>query len=96
MIILHGGFVDSRLFLWGEAPEEPDASKKTAARSRARSDPPPPYPFDAGFDIVARAVRALPIDFKPTKRRASEAAVWLPSQGAQPHASSELIRRLRN
>jgi SNF2 family DNA or RNA helicase len=91
MIILHGGFLDSRLFLWGEAPEDPDALGKIGARSRARSAPPPPYPFDAGFDVVARAVRTLPIEFKPTKRRASEAAVWLPTQGSHPHASSELI-----
>ena len=91
MIILHGGFLDGRLFLWAEAPEDPDASTKVTARPRSLSAPPPPYPFDAGFDVVARAVRTLPIDFNPTKRRLAEAAVWLPTQGSHPHASSELI-----
>ena len=88
MIILHGGLIDGRFFLWGEAPEDPEEAEKSSGRSRSG---PQEYPYDAGFDAIARSVRSLPIDFKPTRRRSVTASVWLPTQGSHPHPSSELI-----
>ena len=78
MIILHGALLEERFFLWGEAPDDSEASGK--GNGRATSKAARPYPFDAGFDAIARSVKSLPIGFKPTRRRAVTAAVWLPSE----------------
>jgi SNF2 family DNA or RNA helicase len=84
MMILHGAIVDDALFLWGESP--PD----DAAPSRKRKTP-RPYPFDAGAEAVTRAARQLPISFRPTARRKSQATAWLPTMGTRPLPSSALI-----
>ncbi|MGH0033195.1 MAG: hypothetical protein ACQGVC_25670, partial [Myxococcota bacterium] len=84
MIILHGAFVDDRLFVWGEAPAD-------APKRRRRKNGGAPFPYDAGFDAVARAVKSLPSGLKPTKRRHVEALAWLPTQDGRPIPSSSLI-----
>jgi superfamily II DNA or RNA helicase len=88
MIILHGAFVDDRLFVWGEAPNE--APKRARASRKARNGG-PPLPYDAGFDAVARAVKSLPTGIKPTRKRQESATVWLPSQAGHALPSSALI-----
>ena len=69
MIILHGALLGERFFLWGETPEDEELTGKANGSEGAEGVR--AYPFDAGFDAVARSVKALPIGFKPTRRRAS-------------------------
>ena len=87
MIILHGAFLEDRIFVWGEAPVE---SKKPGAAGRRRKAP-RPLPCDAGFDAVARVVKSLPASIKLTRRREDHVTAWLPTQGDIPLPSSTLI-----
>jgi SNF2 family DNA or RNA helicase len=86
MIILHGAFLEDRIFVWGEAPAEPEKSGSARRRKAPR-----PLPCDAGFEAVARVVKSLPAGIKLTRRRAEEATAWLPSQGGTALPSSTLI-----
>jgi len=91
MIILHSALLDTGLFLWAEAPvgDEPTAPGSGPGRGAAAKVP--GYPFSADFDALARAIRSLPVGFRPTRRRLEAAVAWLPTQGNQPHSSSALI-----
>jgi SNF2 family DNA or RNA helicase len=80
MIILHGAYLEDRLFLWAEAAA-------AAARRRANTR----YAFDAGFDTVTRAVGSFVGDFLPVKQRKHSVRAWLPTRGARPLPSSALI-----
>ncbi len=96
MIILHSALLDSGLFLWAEAPVGPEpAERQNGAAARSASDV-PDYPFSADFDSLARTIRNLPVGFRPTRRRLQGATAWLPTQGKQPHSSSELIGQAPN
>ena len=75
MIILHGAFLEGRIFVWGEAPAEP--GKPGSAKRRKA---PRPLPYDAGFEAVARVVKSLPAGIKLTRRRAEEATARDSSQ----------------
>jgi hypothetical protein len=89
MIILHGAFLEERLFLWGEAPTASQPAGRSNGRRRANGAD--PYPFDAGFDATAKVIRTLPLGFRPTKRRKETALAWLPTRGSHPLPSSALI-----
>jgi hypothetical protein len=80
MIILHGAYLEDRLFLWAEAAAG-------AARRRANAR----YVFDAGFDTVAHAVGSFVADFLPATRRKHSVRAWLPTRGTHPLPSSALI-----
>ena len=86
MIILHGAFLEDRIFVWGEAP--PETAKRSPGRRRRA---PQPLPNGATFEAVARVIKSLPAGIKPTKRRAIEATAWLPTQGGAALPSSTLI-----
>jgi SNF2 family DNA or RNA helicase len=90
MIILHGAFLEEKLFLWGEAPTASQPAGRSNGRRRANGTA-APYPFEAGFDATAKAIRTLPLGFRPTKRRKEHALAWLPTQGSRPLPSSALI-----
>jgi len=87
MIILHGAFLDDRLFLWGEVP----AATESATNGRTSRTSPKHYVFDAGFDAVAHAVQSFAGDLRPEELRAASALAWLPTRGAHPLPSSALI-----
>jgi hypothetical protein len=80
MIILHGAYLEDRLFLWAEG-----AAGASRRRANAR------YAFDAGFDRVARAVGKFVGEFLPAKQRKHSLRAWLPTRGAHPLPSSTLI-----
>ncbi|MDH5307235.1 MAG: SNF2-related protein, partial [Myxococcales bacterium] len=87
MIILHGAFLEEKLFLWGEAP----ATGRGDEERPARAGPEARYPFDAGFGAVARAVQSFASGFRASKRRMASAWAWLPTRDAHPLPSSALI-----
>jgi len=91
MNILHSAQLDAGLFLWAEEPLADESVLKALPSRRRKSDPPPPYPYGADFDVLARAIRSMSLGFRPTRRRLQTAAAWLPSRGKYPYPSSEVI-----
>jgi SNF2 family DNA or RNA helicase len=84
MIILHGAFVEDRLFVWGEAPADPP-------KRRRRKNGAVPLPYDAGVDAVGHALKSLPSSLKLSRAEPVEAVAWLPTQDGRPIPSSSLI-----
>ncbi len=95
MIILHSAVLDTGLFLWAEAPANADVDLDTdveaAQDGPAEAGGVGDYPFSADFDDLARAIRGLPVGFRPTRRRLKTANAWLPTQSGRPFPSSALI-----
>ena len=91
MIVLHAGFLDNRLLLWGESPAEATARPAAGCRRKAKVLRPQASPFDAGATGLISALERAGVPF-PTKRARTEAAiVWLPTSGDVPVPSSPLI-----
>jgi SNF2 family DNA or RNA helicase len=87
MIVLHAGFLEDWLLLWGERP----AAAESGAIRRPRSNAPRHYVHDAGAAALMEALQAAGVAFKPAARHIQELTVWLPTQGEHPVPSSGLI-----
>lgn len=90
MLILHAGFADGRLLLWGETPAE---SSKSAGRRGKKSKIliPQTLPYDAGTRMLHEALSETGILASEKKLKAESAIAWLPCIGGRPLASSPLI-----
>jgi SNF2 family DNA or RNA helicase len=95
MIILHAGFLDHQLWLWGEASAEaaadraPRRGRKPAARSNSRKAQ--TLPFDAGSEGLLAALGEFASGLKMSAGDVEKATVWTPTVDDQPIASSALI-----
>jgi len=87
MIILHAGTVEDGLLLWGETAVEDGASPLL----REGANGPRPYPFDAGFAALSRALQSGGIRLKIEKGRMKSAIAWVPTTGRSPIPSSHII-----
>ena len=93
MIILHAGFLDHQLWLWGEAPAgtTPEASAKRGRKASAKAKKRERLPFDAGGDGLLAALNEVVSGLKMSKSDVEAAVIWLPTVDGQPIASSALI-----
>src|SRR5262245_13254076 len=95
MIIIHAGFLDYQLWLWGEAPAEnaPEAPLRRGRKASAKSRPKNQnrLPFDAGGERLLATLAEVVSDLKMGKGDVAAATVWLPAVDGQPLASSPLI-----
>lgn len=95
MIIIHAGFLDYQLWLWGEAPAEiaPEAPVRRGRKPAAKSKPKNQnrLPFDAGDERLLAALNEVFSDLKMSGSDVETATVWLPAVDGQPVASSPLI-----
>ena len=89
MIVLHAGFYDNRLLLWGETPAEPQAHPPKLHEQKH----PQPLPYDAGVRGLAAAIKAG-FDFTTSKGPSEAMIAWLPTADNQPVVSSSLIAQL--
>ncbi|MGE0132514.1 MAG: DEAD/DEAH box helicase [Blastocatellales bacterium] len=95
MIIIHAGFLDYQLWLWGEAPAEiaPEApvrrGRKTSAKSKSKNQN--RLPFDAGAERLLAALNGVFSGLKMSKSDVETATAWLPAVDGLPVASSPLI-----
>ncbi len=95
MIIIHAGFLDHQLWLWGEASAETatDArarrGRKPSARSNSRKAQ--MLPFDAGGEGLLAALGEVVAGLKMSNDDLGMATVWAPTVDGQPIASSALI-----
>jgi hypothetical protein len=85
MIILHGGLLGGRFLVWGEASVPPEG--EPSPRGRKPRGQPRPLPFAAAEVALTAALRPGP----PRKHGAERVAVWLPTVGGKPVASSSLV-----
>jgi SNF2 family DNA or RNA helicase len=98
MIIIHAGFLDYQLWLWGEAPAEslPEMSarrgRKAPAKSKSKNQK--RLPFDAGAERLLGALSEIVSGLKMSEDDVETATVWLPEVSGQPVASSPLIAEL--
>ena len=88
MIILHAGFLNNRLLVWGEIPTDSigPASKRRVRKPRAAR--PEALPYDAGSESLRAA---LSESGAATAGKAQSAVMWLPTVAGVPAASSPLI-----
>ncbi len=87
MIILHAGFHDGQLHVWGEVPPEPATTNKRDSTARRVK----PLPYDAGPTALIEAILEIVGDLNLGASDTREARVWLPVTKGQPAASSPLI-----
>ncbi|MGH9766768.1 MAG: DEAD/DEAH box helicase, partial [Blastocatellia bacterium] len=93
MIILHAGFLDHQLWLWGEAPAgtAPEAPVRRGRKASAKSKKRERLSFDAGGDSLLAALNEVVSGLKMSKSDVEAAAIWLPTVDGRPIASSALI-----
>jgi SNF2 family DNA or RNA helicase len=86
MFILHAGFLDSQLTIWGETSAVPARRARKAKGPRA-----PLSPFDPGSERLAEAL-SLALPQQEREDLAPETlTLWLPTVAGQPLASHPLI-----
>lgn len=85
MILLHAGYLNNRLWLWGEQSGSPSTARRgrPSARAVARS------PFDAGT-ALRDALKTLAV----APSAAELVSLWLPTVAGAPCPSSPLIAEL--
>jgi SNF2 family DNA or RNA helicase len=84
MIILHAGFEDGHLLLWGESPAASPRRKQKGVRPR-------PSPFDPGAAPLANVLADTLQDESQSPLDAEQLLLWLPTIKDLPVASSALI-----
>lgn len=87
MIVLHGGFLEDWLLLWGERPAAAEGGRRRGLGNTA----PRPYVHEAGAAALMEALQAARVAFKPAARHIQDLTVWLPTRGEHPVPSSGLI-----
>jgi len=87
MLLLHAGFADTRLLLWGESAAP--ASTPKAARSNHAADKPGFYPYDAGDEPLYAALAECEVAFAP--RPSPGWHLWAPTAAGMPLPSSPLV-----
>ncbi|MEM3112518.1 MAG: hypothetical protein QXY90_05715, partial [Candidatus Anstonellales archaeon] len=87
MIVLHAGFFEKNLFLWGEVPLEVDHRKKKRSKVKGIGF----FPYGAGSERLSSALKETVSGIKIGKKSFKTMIVWLPSADGTPSVSSEMI-----
>ena len=92
MIILHAGFQEEHLLLWGETAADTETKSKTArAAKRVTSAKLPRLIYDVGMEGLPVALPEFLSGLTLDKSDFEEVAVWLPTVDGQAQASNVLI-----
>ena len=91
MIVLHAGFWERYLFLWGESPAEEKTSRGSPRRQKRNDTLVKPLRYNAGREKVLAALAESDMRFRSTAKHSDKVIVWLPTKGGNPIASSPLI-----
>ncbi len=79
MIVLHAGFLDDRLLLWGETPVGEDAPQPQRPGRRSKALGRQPSPYDVGADLLSAALQCVGLPLLERGVRARKAVAWLPT-----------------
>ncbi len=90
MIILHAGWLNHGLLLWGEMPAKRPPRSPARKGQNPNNRKPQPYCYGAGIDSLASSLQQL-LPLKPSANYAQKAITWLPTITGQPIPSSTLI-----
>ncbi len=90
MIVLHAGWFENILWLWGEQSTDQEDSKSTK-KAITKSKTVNKYPFDAGIKQIIETLKASSYPGKVVKKNYKTLFVHLPTKGNQPIPSSPLI-----
>lgn len=91
MIVLHAGFWDESLWLWGESPASENTPLARTRKHQLTATGSPRLPYDVREGGLREAV-ADTLDVRQTKKKDFVSAVaWLPTAEGRPSASSALI-----
>src|SRR5215212_3432561 len=93
MIILHAGFQEKHLLLWGETARAESEAKSQTARSakKATTTKAPRLIYDLGIEGLMAALAEFLSGLQLEKTDFEEVAVWLPTVDGQAQASNALI-----
>jgi SNF2 family DNA or RNA helicase len=91
MILLHAGYVEDSLLLWGESPVEGVVRSKGKRGRKPKEPRREPYLFNAGSEGLISALKSAGLPDKVDEERMETAIAWLPTKGRAPIPSSPLI-----
>ncbi len=89
MNILHAGFANHQLVLWGETPLDPkDKLKRKTSKEAVHIST---FPYDAGYIVLTQTLKSIGYGHKIYKRDSGPAVAWSPTKGTKLFASSKII-----
>jgi SNF2 family DNA or RNA helicase len=93
MIVLHGSFIQSGFYLWGESPVEPAPPSATRKRRKPKekSTKPRSFPYDAGTPAVLHRVFEAGLALADCDEHHTLLFLSIPTVDSVPLASSPLI-----
>lgn len=92
MIILHTGFLDGKLLLWGETSLiQNNLNSGQGNKTKLRN-----YPYGVNLKMLQDVFKEIAFDAKSLKNNLREAVVWLPTIKNLPIPSSSLIAETSN
>jgi SNF2 family DNA or RNA helicase len=94
MIILHAGFLDNRLLLWGESAAQAAPRSAPGRGRKSKVVRPQASPFDAGATGLLSALERAGVPVPGRRERTENAIAWLPTKGDAPVPSSPLVAEI--
>lgn len=93
MIVLHGTFIQSGFYLWGESPVEsaPPSATRKRRKPKEKSTPPRSFPYDAGATAVLHKVFEAGLALADLDEHHTSLFLWVPTVDSVPLPSSPLI-----
>ncbi len=97
MIILHAGWIEERIWFWGEMSKYDQkessipSNKKTRSKTKLNSSTRLPFPYDTPFSELYNALQKSGYSKIHQKKDEKKVIAWLPTQGEQAIASHALI-----
>ena len=92
LIVLHAGEYDGSLVIWGETPRNGTVSR-AGTRRKAEAARAKPYPFGASSEELAASLMEAAPNIRLASNQDCQVSVWLPTRGAGPVPSSEIIAK---
>ncbi len=91
MIILHAGFIEDILHLWGEQPVESNGSPSKRRPRSYKDVRPASFPYDTPSEALLTALHNTGISVPAKSLRPQSMTIWLPTVGSMPRASSPMV-----